>query len=91
MRIFFGGHDKIGRVLGVFSMYFRVFSKGKSTEREYFCVAKKKNITSGSFLKVKVQKENIFAWQKNKYFLGGCLIFPIFLAANGKCWAQSYV
>ena len=27
-----GGHDKIGLVLGVFSMYFRVFSCGKCTE-----------------------------------------------------------
>ena len=31
----------------------------------------------GSFLKVNVQNENIFAWH--------------FLAANGRCWAQSYV
>ena len=30
--IFFGGHDKIGLVLGVSSMYFRVFSLGKCTE-----------------------------------------------------------
>ena len=27
-----GGHDKIGLVLGVSSMYFRVFSYGKCTE-----------------------------------------------------------
>ena len=27
--IFFGGHPKIGLVLGVISMYFRVFSSGK--------------------------------------------------------------
>ena len=26
LRIFLGGHDNIGLVLGVFSMYFRVFS-----------------------------------------------------------------
>ena len=30
--IFLGGHDKIGLVLGVSSMYFRVFSYGKCTE-----------------------------------------------------------
>ena len=29
----------------------------------------------GFFLKVNVQNESIFAWQKFKYFLG-CLIFP---------------
>ena len=28
-----GGHDKIGLVLGVSSMYFRVFSYGKCTVR----------------------------------------------------------
>ena len=33
----------------------------------------------GFFLTVNVQDE--------KYFLG-CLIFPIFLAANGRCWAK---
>ena len=60
----FGGHNKIGLVLGVSSMYL------------------------GSILKVNVQNENIFAWQKS--FLGS-LIFPIFLATNGRCWAQSYV
>ena len=31
----------------------------------------------GSFLKVNVQNENIFAWQKILIF-SGCLIFPIF-------------
>ena len=30
--IFFSGHPKIGLVLGVISMYFRVFSLGKYTE-----------------------------------------------------------
>ena len=29
-------------------------------------------------------------WQNFKYFLG-CLIFSIFFAANGSCWAKSYV
>ena len=33
--IFFGGHPKIGLVLGVISMYFRVFSSGKYTEFRY--------------------------------------------------------
>ena len=31
--IFLGGHDKIGLVLGVSSMYFSVFSYGKCTVR----------------------------------------------------------
>ena len=44
--IFLGGHDKIGLVLGVSSMYL------------------------GSFLKINVQNENIFAWQKFQIFLG---------------------
>ena len=35
---------KIELVLGVISMYFRVFSEGKCTEREYFCEAKISNI-----------------------------------------------
>ena len=44
----------------------------------------------GSFLKVNVQNENIIAWQKlQKNF--GVLDIPDFLAANGRCWAQSYV
>ena len=34
--ILFGGHPKIGLVLGVISMYFRVFSYGKYTELGYF-------------------------------------------------------
>ena len=33
--IFFWGHPKIGLVLGVISMYFRVFSSGKYTESGY--------------------------------------------------------
>ena len=33
---FEGGHHKIGLVLGVISMYFRVFSYGKCTEWGYF-------------------------------------------------------
>ena len=45
----------------------------------------------GSFLKVNVQNENIFAWQKNFIFLGVLDIPDIFFAANGRCWAQSYV
>ena len=35
MWIFFGGHHKIGLVLGVISMYFKVLSSGKCTERVY--------------------------------------------------------
>ena len=35
----------------------------------------------GSFLKVNVQKENIFAWQKFQIFLG-CLIFPGFFCGK---------
>ena len=65
--IFLGGQDKIWLVLGVSSMYVRVFSKGKFTEWEYFCVAKNSNIFWG-------------AWY-----------FRYFWAANGRCWAQSYV
>ena len=61
-----GGHDKIGLVLGVSSMYL------------------------GSFLKVNVQNENIFAWQKFQIFFG-VLDIPHFFAANGRCWAKSYV
>ena len=57
--IFLGGHDKIGLVLGVSSMYFRVF------------------------LKVNVQNENIFAWQKFQTFFG-CLIFPYRYFFGGK-------
>ena len=34
--IFFWGHPKIGLVVGVISMYFRVFSEGKYTELGYF-------------------------------------------------------
>ena len=34
--IFFWGHPKIGLVLGVISMYFRVFYQGKYTESGYF-------------------------------------------------------
>ena len=33
--IFFWGHPKIGLVLGVMSMYFRVFSLGKYTDSGY--------------------------------------------------------
>ena len=44
--IFLGGHNKIGLVLGVSSIYL------------------------GSFLKVNVQNENIFAWQKIQIFFG---------------------
>ena len=33
----------------------------------------------------------IFLRGKNFKYFFGCLIFPIFLAANGGCWAQSYV
>ena len=64
-----GGHDKIGLVLGVSSMYLRVF------------------------FKVNVQNENIFAWQKFQIFFGVLDIPDIhcILAANGRCWAQSYV
>ena len=36
MWIFFWGHPKIGLVLGVISMYFRVFFLGKYTESGYF-------------------------------------------------------
>ena len=61
-----GGHDKIGLVLGVSSLFL------------------------GSFLKVNVQNENIFAWQKFKIFFG-VLDIPDFFAANGRCWAQSCV
>ena len=39
----------------------------------------------GSLLKVNVQNENIFAWQKFQIFFGGLdSVFPIFLAANGR-------
>ena len=34
--VFFWGLPKIGLVLGVISMYFRVFSSGKYTESGYF-------------------------------------------------------
>ena len=50
----FGGHDKIGLVLGVF-----------------LCI-------SGSFLKVNVQNENIFAWQKKFQIFFGVLDIPKF-------------
>ena len=44
----------------------------------------------GSFLKVK--NENIFAWQRIFQIFFGVLDIPdINLAANGRCWAQSYV
>ena len=52
----------------------------------------------GSFLRVNVENENIFAWQKFQiffFFLGGGgrggLIFPMFLAANGRCMFSSLV
>ena len=35
----------------------------------------------GSFLKVNVQNENIFAWQKLQIFFG-CSIFPIFFGGK---------
>ena len=44
----------------------------------------------GSFLKVNVQDEKIFAWQKFQIFFG-VLVFSNFFVANGRCWAQSYV
>ena len=45
----------------------------------------------GSFLKVNVQNENISAWQKIQIFFGVLDIPNFFLAAHGRCWAQSYV
>ena len=36
LRIFLGGHHKIRLVLGVISMKFSVFSRGKCTECGYF-------------------------------------------------------
>ena len=45
----------------------------------------------GSFLKVNIQNENIFAWQKIQIFFGVLDIPIFFLAAHGRCWAQSYV
>ena len=46
--IFFWGHPKIGLVLGVITLYFRVFSLGKYTESGYFWgVAKISNIFWG--------------------------------------------
>ena len=41
----------------------------------------------GSFLKVNVQNENIFAWQKNSNIFGVLDIPIFFLAAHGRCWA----
>ena len=62
--VLLGSHDKIGLVVGVSSMYFRVLNE---------------------------QNENIFAWQNLQIFFGVLDIPDIFLAANGICWAQSYV
>ena len=45
----------------------------------------------GSFLKVNVQNENIFAWQKIQIFFGVLDIPNFFLAAHGRCLAQSNV
>ena len=45
----------------------------------------------GSFLKVNVQNENIFEWHKFQILFGVLDIPGYFLAANGRCWAQSYV
>ena len=38
--------------------------------------------TLGSFLKVNVQKENIFAWQKNKIFFLGVHDIPDFFGGK---------
>ena len=49
--LFWGGHLKIGLVLGVIFMYFRVFSEDKNTESGYFFVfAKISNIFWGCLL-----------------------------------------
>ena len=45
--IFFWGHPKIGLVLGVISMYFRVFLKVNIQNRDIFWVAKISNIFLG--------------------------------------------
>ena len=37
------------------------------------------------------QNENILAWQKFQICFGVLDIPDIFFAANGRCWAQSYV
>ena len=37
------------------------------------------------------QNENILAWQKFQIFFGVLDIPDISFAANGRCWAQSYV
>ena len=42
-----GGHPKIGLVLGVMSMYFRVFFLGKYTESGYFLGLQKFQIFFG--------------------------------------------
>ena len=45
----------------------------------------------GSFLKVNVQNENIFAWQKFQIFFGVLDIPDFLFGANGRCLAQSCV
>ena len=46
--IFFLGHPKIGLVLGVISMYFRVFLKVNIQNRDIFLGCKNSNIFWGS-------------------------------------------
>ena len=47
MDNFLGGHPRIGLVLGVISMYFRVFSCGTYTESGYLFVLQKFQIFFG--------------------------------------------
>ena len=49
--IIFWGHPKIGLVLGVTSMYFRVFSYGKYSELRYLLGLQKFQILFGGALK----------------------------------------
>ena len=64
------------KILWIFFFFF-FFLGGGGSRQNWTSLRVLFYVLFGSFLKVNVQNENIFAWH--------------FLAANGRCWAQSYV